>query len=75
MFTTNFGTEHDVFYIFSVKNTLKGVINMTYTNPILDMFERDRIKAYHLRKAKEQKEKEQEQIEGSWSPEEEPIMI
>lgn len=48
---------------------------MTYTNPILDMFERDRIGAYWLRKAKEQKEKEQEQIEGSWSPEKEPIMI
>ena len=43
---------------------------MTYTNPICDMFERDRIEAYWLRRAKEQ-----EKNEGPWSPEEEPIMI
>ena len=48
---------------------------MTYTNPVSAMFERDRIRSYWARKAEEQEKKEQEKIEGSWSPEEEPIMI
>lgn len=48
---------------------------MTYTNPILDMFERDRIGAYWRRKAKEQEKKEQEKNEEKWLPENEPIMI
>lgn len=48
---------------------------MTYTNPILDMFERDRVRAYWRRKAKEQEKKEQEKNEDEWSPEKEPIII
>lgn len=48
---------------------------MTYTNPILDMFKRDRVEAYWARRAKEQEKRKQEQIEGEWSPEKEPIII
>lgn len=40
---------------------------MSYTNPILDMFERDRIGAYWRRKAKEQEKKEQEKMKRNGS--------
>ena len=48
---------------------------MTYTNPILDIFERDKIEAYWRRKAKEQEAKKQEEVDSPWSPEKEPIII
>lgn len=48
---------------------------MTYTNPILDMFERDHVEAYWLRRAKEQEKRKQEEISSPWSPEKEPIII
>lgn len=48
---------------------------MTYTNPILDMFERDRIEAYWRREAKKQEAKKQEEVDSPWLPEKESIMI
>lgn len=48
---------------------------MTYTNPIYDMFERDKIEAFWAREAKKKENKTQWKDEKDWTPEDEPIMI
>ena len=50
---------------------------MIYTNPIYDMFERDRNAAYWKRVNEREKERKEckEINDNNWTPEEEPIII
>ena len=50
---------------------------MTYTNPIYDMFERDRNAAYWKRVKEREEEGKgyKEMNDENWSPDEEPIII